>query len=210
MALEGGRQVRTAIALLFVLGASAVAQDMPLSQILPDGGTWRKSDAPTRTSAAGNYSTVKGEKAVHLKTDSGTKKFAVPLAEPSGLALWDGGGTLVVADAGGKHLWAFRVAADGSVADGDKYYALRVRKGVERSEAGGMAIDPLGRLYAATSEGVQVFDPTGRLCGVLLSPDRRPPTNVVLDGSTLYAMCGGTWYARELKPDGLRPPTPKK
>ena len=33
-----------------------------------------------------------------------------------------------------------------------------------------MTSDTLGRYYVTTALGVQVFDPTGRLCGVLDKP----------------------------------------
>jgi hypothetical protein len=130
----------------------------------------------------------------------------LPLTEPAGVVLWRDGSTLVIADAGAKHLWAFRVANDGSLAAGEKYYPLRVRKGVERSEAGGLTIDGDGRIYAATSEGVQVFDPTGRLCGMLCPPTKGKLTDLFFDSKEadrLCVVCDGKVYGRKLLVKGF-------
>ena len=66
----------------------------------------------------------------------------------------------------------------------------------------GIALDRDGRIYAATSVGVQVFDPTGRLCGVLPLPKagtvrglewRETPTR------GLALVLDGTVFVREMK-----------
>src|SRR5690606_35528358 len=122
---------------LLLLPPAAAGQDMPLSDILPPDTTWAVSKTPAfktvrvrlgdgesaYVDAAGPgryYATVRGQRAVYLyDRDGGTRRFEVPLKEPTGLVLWGNGGTLVVADAGDKHLWAFRVAEDGSLTDGE-------------------------------------------------------------------------------------------
>ena len=40
------------------------------------------------------------------------------------------------------------------------------------SDNAGLTLDAAGRAYATSREGVQVFDPTGRLSGVLVAPER--------------------------------------
>src|SRR5262245_47921323 len=93
---------------------------------------------------------------------------AEDLDESGGLVFWKDGGTLVVG-AGGTHLYAFRVTTDGGLDSKERYYALRVRPR-QPSRVAGLVIDEARRLYTATAEGVQVFDPTGRMSGVLNSP----------------------------------------
>ena len=65
-----------------------------------------------------------------------------------------------------------------------------------------MAVDTKGRYYITSALGVQIFDPTGRLCGVLPKPDRdQPLTTCVLAGSghrTLYIAHGSKIYSRLL------------
>src|SRR5258705_13997857 len=102
------------------------------------------------------------EKAVFLVGRD--KPVAADVGDPSGLAFWKDGGTLVVGDAAGKHLYAFRVKDDGTLDAKEKYYTLRVRP-KEPSGVKALVLDADRRLYAATNLGVQVFDPTGRTCG---------------------------------------------
>jgi enterochelin esterase family protein len=65
-----------------------------------------------------------------------------------------------------------------------------------------MAVDKQGRYYITSDLGVQIFDPTGRPCGVLpkLNQDQ-PLTTCMLAGpdhSTLYIAHGSTIYSRKL------------
>lgn len=208
----------------------ALAQDMPLSQILPDKDRGWKSGAPLPLTPAAyhlgekdslfststpdrkfTYVTFPGDSSVYLyRGDDKPVSLKLPVKEPTGMAIWSGGGTIVVADAADKYLWAFRIDADGQLVDGDRYYALRVPKGVDRSEAMGMTIDPMGRLYVATSQGVQVFDPTGRMCGVLLPAGTGTAKQVLLEGNVLSVTHGDKRFSRELKADGLMAPIQKK
>jgi gluconolactonase len=130
------------------------------------------------------------------------------IACPSGVTLWPDRGTLVVGDAEGKHLWAFRVEEDGSLAHGDRYYALRVPRGETASGVTALTVDAAGRLYACTPLGVQVFDPTGRLSGVLTKPADGELTAIAFGGpeaDTLFVACGGKIFARKTKAKGVTP-----
>src|SRR5262249_25972062 len=103
------------------------------------------------------------------------KPLRAPLAiagvkKPSGLTLSADEGTLVVGDAAGKYLWAFRIEKNGALSAGEPYYPLRMNPGEKESGVSALTTDAAGRVYACTPLGVQVFDPTGRLCGVLLKP----------------------------------------
>ena len=57
-------------------------------------------------------------------------------------------------------------------------------------------------LYACTPLGVQVFDPTGRLCGVILAPSKDEMSAICIAGEkagTLYVACGDRIYARKIQ-----------
>jgi sugar lactone lactonase YvrE len=132
----------------------------------------------------------------------------------TGMVFWPDQGTLVVADAAAPFLWTFRVEKDGTFSSKDRYYRLRHRD--ERFSPGttALAMDRDSRLYAATDLGVQVFDPTGRLCGVLTKPENEPLTALAFGGADfgqLYLACGNKLYARTLQvkgypPGGIKPP----
>jgi sugar lactone lactonase YvrE len=214
------------LAILFLIPLRAVAQDMPLSQILIDGEGWREAakgskpshdrSARVETKSGYRYS-VNPEKGVillHGKLAKGEetppKEMKVPgLVKPSCLVLWNDQGTLVVGDAGGKHLWAFRIEKDGSLSAGDRYYPLRMRPGEKASGVTAMTVDAKGRLYACTPLGVQVFDPTGRLCGLLLNPTGDTPSAIVFGGeggSSLIIAAGEKVFARKLQPKAVSSP----
>jgi enterochelin esterase family protein len=67
---------------------------------------------------------------------------------------------------------------------------------VAASRGDGMAVDNAGRYYVTSELGVQIFDPTGRPCGVLPKVNGdQPLTSCILAGSdhsTLYIAPGGS------------------
>lgn len=126
---------------------------------------------------------------------------------PNGITLWGDQKTLVVAEFGGAHAWVFRIEADGSLAHKQPYYPLRLLPGAKESKADGMTVDLAGRLYVATDSGLQVFDPTGRMSGVLLKPQRKFLSNVAFGGpkfDTLYVTSTDKVYRRRTKAEGVR------
>ena len=61
-------------------------------------------------------------------------------------------------------------------------------------------------MYACTREGLQIFDPTGRLSGVLLSPRRASVTAVTFgekDHDRIYVVCDRQLYVRKLNARGV-------
>lgn len=137
------------------------------------------------------------------------------ITKPNGIALSNDGGTLAVSDYGGASTWAFRVNAGGVLDAKMPTMPMRLPidpKGEFRfnepppyksaSRGDGMAVDKRGRYYVTSELGVQIFDPTGRPCGVLPKVDGdKPLTSCILSGrdhSTLYIAQGSKIYRREL------------
>jgi enterochelin esterase family protein len=137
------------------------------------------------------------------------------ITKPNGIALTLDGGTLAVSDYGGDSAWMFRVNPDGTL-DG-KLPTIPLRLPINydgefkfnepppylnASLGDGMAVDRKGRFYVTSALGVQIFDPTGRPCGVLPKPNPdQPLTTCALGGSnhsTLYVANGTTIYRRKL------------
>ncbi len=137
------------------------------------------------------------------------------IGKPNGIALSNDGGTLAVSDYGGTHTWTFRVNAGGVLDAKMPTMPMRLPidpKGefkfnepppyVQNSQGDGMAVDKAGRYYVTSKLGVQIFDPTGRPCGVLPKVDNdQPLTTCILAGpdhSVLYIAHGKTIYSRRL------------
>lgn len=74
-----------------------------------------------------------------------------------------------------NYIWAYDVAADGTISNGRKFATLFLpgnvldRKG-RSSSADGMAIDKQGNLYVATYYGVQIFNNKGAFVGMINLP----------------------------------------
>ena len=64
-----------------------------------------------------------------------------------------------------------------------------------------MTVDGATRLYVATNLGIQVFDPTGRLCGVFTGPVGRV-TELAFDGDWLFAKADGRVFVRTMLAEG--------
>ena len=160
------------------------------------------------TSAGDIYCTVPRDLAVYRISNGKRHKVDDAVVAPSALTLWPGESTLVIGYPGSSYLWACRIEKDGSLSAKDRYYALRLPHGEEASGVTQMTEDDAKRLYAATREGVQVYDPTGRMSGVLLKPERSDVTAVTIGGpehATLYIACGSKVYGRKIKSKGAFP-----
>jgi sugar lactone lactonase YvrE len=137
------------------------------------------------------------------------------IERPNGIILWPDQQTLVVADSAGKNLWAFRIEDDGSLTCKQPYYTLALAPGQTASRADGMTVDTAGRVFCTSFLGLQMFDPTGRLSGVIAKPQPGSLSNVVFAGpklDTLYVTAGDKVFRRKTKAHGLRytdpPPAP--
>ena len=155
--------------------------------------------------------------AINSKTGE-VKPVDTGITKPNGIALSNDGGTLAVSDYGGTHTWTFRVNAGGILDAKMPTMPMRLPidpKGefkfneappyVATSLGDGMAVDKVGRYYVTSALGVQIFDPTGRPCGVLPKVDKDLPlTTCILAGSdhsTLYIAHGAKIYRRKLTVD---------
>ena len=71
-----------------------------------------------------------------------------------------------------------------------------------------MCTDWRGRYYVTSALGVQVFDPTGRMCGVLNKPQVSGPlTSCTLAGAqrdVLFVTNGDKVYSRKLRIEAVR------
>lgn len=139
----------------------------------------------------------------------------VGITGPNGIALSNDGGTLAVSDYRGTHTWMFRVTEESGLDAKIPTMSMRLPVDPEgewvfhqpppsqaTSRGDGMAVDAAGRWYVTSAVGVQVFDPTGRLSGVLPAPrPDKPLTSCILAGPDrehLYITNGDTIWRRKL------------
>jgi gluconolactonase len=96
-------------------------------------------------------------------------------------------------------VFAYDVAADGSISNKRNFAKLegfaKNDSGVYSSGADGLAVDAKGRLYVASTAGIQVFDASGAALGIIPLP--KAPQNLAFAGkdkSYLYVVGRGAAY----------------
>ncbi|MEQ1862582.1 MAG: SMP-30/gluconolactonase/LRE family protein [Chthoniobacteraceae bacterium] len=167
------------------------------------------------------YFTETGKKQVTL-VELKTKAVSAAdtgITAPNGITLSPDQGTLAVSDHRGANVWTFRVEADGKLSA--KAPTMTMRRPIDpkaesqraepppmlaASGGDGMISDEQGRFYVATTLGVQIFDATGRECGLLPKPQAdKPLTSCALAGpgrAYLYITNGDRIYRRKVQAVG--------
>lgn len=126
--------------------------------------------------------------------------------KPNGLALSPDERTLYVCDTARYHVRAFGLDASGNVVAGSG----RVFATQDPGKPGGpdgMKVDRDGRVYVAVALGVWVYEPDGRLLGIIDLPER--PSNLAWrghDGSSLAITAVDKVYQVHLMTSGVLPP----
>lgn len=125
--------------------------------------------------------------------------------KPNGLAFSPDESTLYVCDTARYHVRAFAVRADGSLdVDGGRVFATQ-----DPGEPGGpdgIKVDRAGRVFVAVALGIWVYEPDGRLLGILPTPKR--PSNLNWgdpDARRLIITAVDAVHAIRFKEPGLAP-----
>jgi gluconolactonase len=134
----------------------------------------------------------------HIAPGGKATKAAEGIDNPNGVVLSRDERTLFVNNTRGEYLLAFDIQPNGSLANRRnfaKYDGVTKTDTGVASGADGLAIDNDGRVYAATSAGVQVFSPEGKHLGTI--PLSRSPQNLAFAGAdkkTLYVVGRGAAF----------------
>jgi gluconolactonase len=126
--------------------------------------------------------------------------------KPNGLAFSPGEDTLYVCDTARYHVRAFQVDPSGMMKAGSSRVFARVDPG-QAGGPDGMKIDRFGRVYVAVALGVWVFEPNGRLLGIISTPAR--PSNMAWcdpDARGLAITAVDAVYYVRLRVPGIMPP----
>jgi gluconolactonase len=150
---------------------------------------------------------VVAKPAVYHITPSGElQRVAADIERPNGIQLSPDEKVLYVADTAGEHVLAYDIAADGSVGARRNFAKLEGWRKTDTgtsSGADGLAVDASGRLYVASSAGIQVFSNKGEALGIIALP--KAPQNLAFAGpdkKTLYVVGRGAAYKIALLAEG--------
>lgn len=134
--------------------------------------------------------------------DGAVVRVADDFDRPNGLAFSPDERVLYIDDSRRRHVRAFDVAADGTLAHG------RIVCDMDHPQPGspdGMKLDRDGHLYVTGATGVWVFEPDGTLLGVISTPER--PANCAWgdDGHSLYITARTSLYRIRTRIPGVPP-----
>jgi sugar lactone lactonase YvrE/enterochelin esterase-like enzyme len=174
-----------------VIAEGIVGNDLVVGH---EGGVWVTHPGGGPNPSLVWYVSPKGEKKI---VDKGLK-FA------NGITLSPDQSLLYVADYHSHWVYSYQVQPDGSLTNKQKYFHLHMPDTADDSGADGIRVDRDGRLYVATSMGIQVCDQAGRVNCIIPTPNGRI-ANLCFGGEnfdTLFATCGDRVYKRKVKVKG--------
>lgn len=124
---------------------------------------------------------------------------------PNGITLSPDQRGLAVSEYKGTNVWIYRVEADGTLSSGKRSMDLRTPAGRADSGGDGSTTDAQGRFYVTSHLGIQVFDATGRLAGVIPKPTTKGCVSVAFAGpehAFLYACAADKVFRRKTQAKG--------
>jgi gluconolactonase len=158
-------------------------------------------------SASATGQPVPARPAVYRITRAGAlQRIAADIERPNGIQLSPDEKVLYVANTAGEYVLAYDIASDGRIGERRKFARLegwrRLDNGSTSSGADGLAVDALGRLYVASTAGIQVFNDKGESLGTIALP--KAPQNLAFAGPDkrfLYVVGrGSAWRIATLTP----------
>lgn len=154
------------------------------------------------------YFTETPTKRIHCITPDKQHRIADEghVTKPNGISISIDEQTLAVSDYGGKHVWTWRIEADGALTAASPYMTMQLLPGKEEAAGDGMTTEEKGRYFVTTDLGVQIFDPMGRLSGIIAKPVATGKIVSVefagKDHDILFVAAGDKIFSRKLKVKG--------
>lgn len=142
---------------------------------------------------------------ISAKEMSRPRVAAGGIQKPNGIALSADQKFLLVSEFGGTNVWSYAIADDGSLRWGERYMSLRAPNHRPDSGGDGMTIDSQDRSYVTSFAGIQMFDATGRLSGVIARPSDKGCVSVAFAGPErrwLYVCASDKVYRRKTLAQG--------
>jgi gluconolactonase len=166
-----------------------------------------------------------GPQLYYLAPD-GKARIVVPAGQfafPNGVEISPDGKTVYVNNSwsspGENFVWAFDVAADGSLSNQRRFAQMNLAGDVLsaakpddrfNSSGDGTAVDTDGRYYVATKSGVQIFQADGTFVGTIWAPQY--PVNITFggpDNDILYMVGESSAWSVKTRVHGFRHPSGK-
>jgi enterochelin esterase family protein len=127
--------------------------------------------------------------------------------KPNGISLTPDHQQLIVSEYGGSNVWSFLIAPDGKLRGGERNMELRVPVGRPDSGGDGMTTDEKSRYWVTSHLGIQMFDPNGRMGGVVARPQEKGTVSCAFAGpgrEYLYVCSSDKVYRRKTLTHGAK------
>ncbi len=145
-----------------------------------------------------------GKEAVYYRRPDGqVKRLIDDRVAPNGVILSPDEKTLYIVPSMEQQMWAYPVSQPGQPGEGRVFCELQQGPGQSNSGGDGLTVDTRGNLYITSSLGLQVFDQSGKLLGIIRIPEQ--PANVTFGGrdrKTLLITARTSLYAVETEATG--------
>jgi gluconolactonase len=145
-----------------------------------------------------------GKTAVYYIAEDGkVTRLIDNLSLPNGVILSPDERTLYVVPSGQAEMMAYDVESPGKIGKGRVFCTLKQPRGQTKSGGDGLTVDTKGNLYITSALGLQVFNPSGKLLGIIAIPEQ--PANVTFGGTdlkTLYVTARTSLYTVPMEARG--------
>lgn len=143
-----------------------------------------------------------------IKPNGKLLRIANDIERPNGIQLSPDEKVLYVANTAGEYIFAYDVSKDGAIKNKRNFAKLdgyrKTENGSYSSGADGLAVDAQGRLYVASTVGIQIFSANGTALGTITLP--KAPQNLAFAGKdkkTLYIVGRGAAYRIAVQTAGV-------
>jgi len=139
----------------------------------------------------------------YAAADGQVTRLLDDLKAPNGVILSPDEKTLYVIPSLQKQMMAYPVISPGKLGAGKVFCELQQPAGKDNSGGDGLTIDTHGNLYITSGLGIQVYDPHGKLLGILSFTEQ--PANCTFGGPgnhTLLVTARTSFYAVEMEAEG--------
>jgi gluconolactonase len=145
-----------------------------------------------------------GKTAVYyVSADGKVTRLLDDLPNPNGVILSPDEKTLYVIPSGQARMMAYPVEGPGKIGAGRVFCTLKQRREGGNAGGDGLTVDSKGNLYITSELGLQVFNPDGKLLGIIALPEQ--PANVAFGGKdlkTLYVTARTSLYTVPMEATG--------
>jgi gluconolactonase len=147
-----------------------------------------------------------GKTAVYYRSRDGVvTRLMDALPNPNGVMLSPDEKTLYVIPSGQAEMMSYPIESPGKLGAGKVFCTLKQPERRKGGGGDGLAVDTQGNLYITSALGLQVFDPSGKLLGIIKIPEQ--PANVTFGGpglKTLYVTARTSLYTVPMQATGHR------